>query len=719
MAEIAWPAGEKRSLIGKRISRLDGPLKSCGRAKYTHDVNLPNMLYAKIFSSPHAAAVVESVDTTAAEKMAGVEAVMVLLEPGERVNWAGQEIAAVAAITEELATEAIGRIKVSYKVERPLMDDRDPAKGEGRVRSKSSGDATQALRDAVVVAEGRYGCAAITHCCLEAHGQVAEFREGELHLWVSTQNVSGYAGQVASSAGLPANKIHVNGRFMGGGFGSKFGPDRWGVVGVQLAKQTGRPVKLMLDREQELAIAGQRPSAYADVEIGAAQDGTITAWKSKAWGSGGMGRAGAPPLPYIFRDIPNSETASQGIPINRGPARAWRAPNHPQGCLITMSAMEDLAAKLDMDALEFFLKNLHHTRMADVYREELQIAADLISYTKKSHRRGDRTPGPIKRGLGIALHTWGGAGHDSTCDVTIHSDGSVIANIGSQDLGTGTQTVIAIVVAETLGLPLEAVQVNIGRNAYPPDGASGGSTTVGGISSSSRRATTAALNELLEKVAPELGTSPDRLEATAGRIQEIGPAQRVSPGLQPPKRSMTWSQACALLGQASITQQGRHSRSGAGELTSSGVGGVQMADVSVDVETGVITINELVAVQDCGLIIDLETAESQVLGGVIMGITYALYEEAIYDPQTGRMLNADMEFYKLAGLADIGDIKVHMMTGKGYDDRGVIGLGEPPVISPGAAISNAVANAIGVRVGTLPLTPDKVISALVAGGLLS
>ncbi len=709
MAKVAWPVEEKRSLMGRRISRLDGPLKSSGRAKYTYDVNLPNMLYAKILSSPHAAAVVESVDTKAAEKMAGVEAVMVLRKPGERVDWAGQEIAAVAAVTEELATEAVGKIKVSYKVERPRMDDRDSSKGEGRVRSKSSGDATQALQDAAVVAEGRYGCTAITHCCLEPHGQVAEFRDGELRLWASTQNVSGYAGQLTGAAELPANKIHVNGRFMGGGFGSKFGPDRWGIVGVELAKKTGRPVKLMLEREQELPIAGQRPSAYAEVEIGATEDGTITAWKSKAWGSGGMGRAGAPPLPYIFRDIPNLETASQGIPINRGPARAWRAPNHPQGCLITMSAMEDLAAKLEMDALEFFIKNLHYTRMPEVYREELQIAADMIGYGKKAHHRGDPTPGPIKRGLGMSLHTWGGAGHDSTCDLTIHSDGSVIANIGSQDLGTGTLTVITIVVAETLGLPLEAVQVNIGRNAYPPDGASGGSTTVGGVSSSSRRAATAALNELLEKVAPELGVSPDRLEAAAGKIQEI----------DNPQRSMTWQQACALLGQASITRQGRHSRSGAGELTSSGVGGAQMADVSVDIETGVITLNELVAVQDCGLIIDLKTAESQVLGGVIMGITYALYEEAIYDPQTGRMLNADMEFYKLAGLADIGDLKVHMMTGKGYDDRGVIGLGEPPVISPGAAISNAVANAIGVRVGTLPLTPDKVISALVEGGLLS
>jgi xanthine dehydrogenase YagR molybdenum-binding subunit len=171
-----------------------------------------------------------------------------------------------------------------------------------------------------------------------------------------------------------------------------------------------------------------------------------------------------------------------------------------------------------------------------------------------------------------------------------------------------------------------------------------------------------------------------------------------------------------LLGQTAITRQGEHPGGQQTELTGSTVGGVQIADVSVDIETGLVTMNEMVAVQDCGLIIDLKTAESQVYGAMIMGITYALFEECVYDRQTGRMLNPDMEFYRLAGLSDVGQLKVHMMTGPGYDDRGVIGLGEPPVISPGAAISNAVANAIGVRVPTLPVTPDRVLTALEAGG---
>ena len=180
-----------------------------------------------------------------------------------------------------------------------------------------------------------------------------------------------------------------------------------------------------------------------------------------------------------------------------------------------------------------------------------------------------------------------------------------------------------------------------------------------------------------------------------------------------PAKSLTWKQACGKIGATPITTRGANP--GAGTLTDQGVAGAQMADVSVDVETGVVRVNKFVAAQDCGLIINPKTAESQVFGAMIQGVGYALYEERVMDRATGRVLNPDMEFYKLAGLGDIGTFQVHMMTGKGFDERGVIGLGEPPVISPGAAISNAVANAIGVRVPELPLTPNRVLTALEKG----
>ncbi|MGI8785637.1 MAG: molybdopterin cofactor-binding domain-containing protein, partial [Acidobacteriota bacterium] len=230
-------------------------------------------------------------------------------------------------------------------------------------------------------------------------------------------------------------------------------------------------------------------------------------------------------------------------------------------------------------------------------------------------------------------------------------------------------------------------------------------TTVGGVSAAARRAALDAREALFAKVAPALGAEPGQLVARAGRI---GVRDNAS-------RSLSWKEAAGKLGVTPLSVMGVNAQNSR-DLNSAGAAGVQVADVSVDVETGIVKMNRFVAVQDCGLVLDLKLAESQVYGAVIMGVAYSLFEEKVSDPHTGKMLNANMEFYRLAGAGDIGQIVVKMMTGPGYDERGVIGLGEPPVIAPGAAISNAVANAIGVRVPDIPLTPDRVLAALEAKG---
>jgi xanthine dehydrogenase YagR molybdenum-binding subunit len=302
--------------------------------------------------------------------------------------------------------------------------------------------------------------------------------------------------------------------------------------------------------------------------------------------------------------------------------------------------------------------------------------------------------------MGIA--TWGGAGHVSECRVNIHPDGGVEIEIGSQDIGTGTRTAIAMVVAEIMGLPHTAVTVKLGENAFPPSGPSGGSTTIGGVSSSSLKAAVNALEKLLEAAAPSLGTTPENLEATDSTIRVKGN----------PSKSLSFKQAAQKLGVKSISETGKNDPKNPGGLNTQGVGGIQMADVSVDMETGVVKVNKVVAVQDCGMVVNPKTAESQVYGAMIMSVCAALMEERVMDETTGRVMNADMEFYKLAGAADIGEMQVHMDISPEHDRRGVIGLGEPCAIGGIAAIANAVANAIGVRVPTLPLTPDRVLGAL-------
>ena len=709
-----WPDASKRKLIGKRMNRVDGPVKASGRAKYTYDLVRPNMLYGDSVKCPYAHARVKSIDTSAAEKMPGVKAVHVIHGPDDgakgEVFWAGTDIVAVAAVDEPTARDAVRAIKVEYEqLPHLVLNDKEPNLAEAekselyKVASKETvGDPNSAFQQSEVTHEGYYGSPVITHCCLETHGSVAEWPDKDhLFLHISTQNVPGIGEQVAKAIDMPASNVHVHQDHVGGGFGSKLGLDPWGVAAAQLSKKAGGvPVKMMLNRATELETAGCRPSAYARVKVGAKKDGTLLAWESYAWGSGGPGAPGSLAIPYVWK-VPNQQKQYVGVVNHIGPSRAWRAPNHPQMCVITMGALDDLAAKLGMDTFDFVKKNIDLLDpRSKIYSEELDVANDLMQWKARWHPRGDKTDGPVKRGLGLALHTWGGRGHTSNCDLSIHPDGSVEIKMGTQDIGTGTRTSILTVASDTLGIPMEAISLQIGDNQYPPDSASGGSSTIGGVSSATFRAATDAKRQLIAKVAPALNAQPADLEVADGRVRVASDASR----------SLSWKEACSKLGAQTLTVRGTNP--GEGDLTNSGVGGVQMADVSVDTETGIVKINKMVAVQDCGLVISPKQAESQVLGAMIMGVSYALYEEKVMDQTTGTMLNTNMDNYRLAGIGDVGELVVRLMTGPGYDERGVIGIGEPPTVSPGAAISNAVANAIGVRVPFLPLTPDRVLEAL-------
>lgn len=773
--KYGWPAAERRALIGRRISRVDGPDKVSGRAKYTYDVRRPEMLFGKVVRSPHAHCKIKSIDISTAEKLPGVKAVHIIQDVGSEIQWAGDDLVVVAAVDEPTAADAARLVKIEYEPLPHFVDDfsepqnvaestgpltqrdlfqmltadppdeqviaavqkrglafqvspemakrmkdnevsdavikalqaapvKEPQPNNSPYKKETEqikGDPDAAFKEAEVVSEGVYGCPVITHCCLESHGSIAEWTDND-HLFahISTQNVSGLAGQYAQALKIPEGNVHVHQDHIGGGFGSKFGIDRWGRYTAEVSRKAGgKPVRVMLERDAELEVAGCRPSAFAKVRVGARKDGTLIAWQSDSWGTGGPGGGGAPPMPYVF-NIANQRKQHTAVATNIGPARAWRAPNHPQGCLITLSAIEDLAAKLGMDPLELVLKNLSLAApRSDTYRDELMIAADLIGWKKNWRPRGQGS-GVERRGLGLAIHTWGGRGHTSNCALTIHPTGSVEIQMGTQDLGVGTRTAILIVAGDTLGLPINQIELKIGDNQYPASGGSGGSTTIGGVSSSTRRAAVDARDALFAKVASALKAQPDDLEAAGGSI-------RVKSA---PSRSMSWKDACARLGTQPIQVVGKNP--GPGDLISSGVGGAVMADVSVDTETGIVKMNKMVCVQDCGLVISMKTAESQVYGAMIMGVASALYEEKVMDRNTGQMLNPNMDFYRLAGIGDVGELVVHMMTGKGYDERGPIGLGEPPTVGPMAAISNAVANAIGVRVPFLPITPDRVLAAL-------
>jgi xanthine dehydrogenase YagR molybdenum-binding subunit len=711
--DYSWPPIEKRKVIGQRYKRVDGPAKASGRAKYGSDYLSRDLLFGAYHTCPHAHARVLSVDTSEAEKIKGVMAVHVVSPAGTEIQWAGTEIAAVAATSMETAGDAVRKIKVEYEVLPHLVDETDLRKAGSRAKAageKITGDPDKAFQEAEVTSEGHYGIPVINHVCLETHGSVTQWKgEGDnsrIDCWVSTQDVTHYAGSLAPNLKVPATNIHVKQDHVGGGFGSKFSPDSWGEVAARLSQKAGgRPVKLFLDRATDQKIAGNRPSAYGRIKIGGQKDGTITAWESETWGTGGFSGVGAPPLPYIIASIPNQRINHTAVSTNIGPSRAWRAPNNQQASYLTCGAVEDFAAKAGLDPLEVFKINARYTPQArrDTYLFHFDKAAELADWKKLWHPRGQSGSGPVQRGLGIGFNAWAGMGHQGQCRVTIHADGSVNVDIGTQDLGTGTRTIITQVAAETLGVPLSTIKLAIGSNDLPPDSASGGSTTVGGVSSSTRKASMNALAKLYEIVAEPLGAEADQLEAVDSHIRVKGA----------PNKSVTWQAACRKIPASGvISEMGASDPRNPMGLMAGGVAGVQIADVSVDTETGVVKVNRYVAVQDCGLIINPRLAESVCYGAISQGISTALFEQRFMDDQTGVMLNPNIEFYKLAGIADIGEIVVHLDIRPENDKRGVVGLGEPPAIAICAAIGNAVANAIGVRVPHIPMTPQHVLAAL-------
>ena len=371
-----------------------------------------------------------------------------------------------------------------------------------------------------------------------------------------------------------------------------------------------------------------------------------------------------------------------------------RAPGHPQACFHTEMLMDELADKLRMDPLAFRIKNLPPEAPNAMWRKYFPVAAERFGWSKR-HVTGDPTPGPIKRGMGCAANRWGGGGQGTKAHCEINPDGSVVMRCGTQDIGVGTKTIVTMITAETLGIPMAMVKAEIGDSNYPFSGGSGGSTTAPAVSPAIRVTAGKALDELKAKVAPALGVEAATLVASNGRIHVKGD----------PAKGLAWKDACKLLGMQPLSVDGEWERG----LSASGTSGVQFAEVEVDIETGVTKVTRVTCVQDCGLIVDELTAESQCIGGIIGGVNYALFEDRILDRVTGHMVNPNMEWYHIAGSSDIPKIDIKLMN---QPERGVIGIGEPPTISTAAAVANAVANAIGARIRSIPITPDKVITAL-------
>jgi len=375
-----------------------------------------------------------------------------------------------------------------------------------------------------------------------------------------------------------------------------------------------------------------------------------------------------------------------------------RAPGHPQGSFALEATMDELAGKLGMDPLEFRMKN----DPSEVRREEFRIGAEKIGWATRDARRQTHDPA-ILRGIGVGAAIWyntGGTGPKAT--VTVHRDGSAEVVQGVQDLGTGARTMVGIVAAEELHLPLSKVAVRIGDTRMPYGPASGGSTTTPSSAPAIRAAAYQATRRMAELLSKDWGVTPADVVFSEGIFSIQGNEAK----------KVAWKEACAKLPAEGVSANGERAENHA-DAWKHFTAGAQFAQVEVDTETGLVRVQRIVAVHDCGLVVNALTAESQVQGGIIQGISYALYENRILDRATGRMVNPNVDQYKIAGALDVPDIEVIFLpVWDGVNNTHSVGIGEPATVPTAGAIANAVSHAIGARIRSLPITPESVLAAL-------
>jgi xanthine dehydrogenase YagR molybdenum-binding subunit len=739
------PVNAELKFIGKSPQRWDGAAKVSGRARYTADVQPPGMLYAKFVnaSMPHAR--VLAVDTSAAEKLPGVKGVLVIqhllgeavllnpaleVVPYPTVRFAGQPIAAVAATHPHIAEEAARLVKVKYEP-LPFVVDMDQARlanapvvfpgpanesgtaggggGEADVPQTGnvhgpevhrSGDTEQGFKDADVVVEGHYTTQVQTHSALETHGVVADWKPELLTVWASTQGTASVREELASFFKLPKSQVRVITEFMGGGFGAKFGAGNPGVVAAALSKKTGAPVRLMLDRQEEHLSVGNRPSSDQRLRIGAKKDGSITAIELISYGTAGCGTgagcAGPATNMYHWGSL---HTEENDVFTNAGPATAFRAPGHPQGAFALEQTIDDLAIRLKMDPLDLRDKiDLNPAR-----RVERQVVREsAIWKSRKATPNADR--GIVKRGVGIAQAVWyRNISMESAAEVRVHKDGSLEVLSAVQDIGSGIKTVMAQILSEQFGVPPQQVSVKIGDTNYPVGPNSGGSVTTASLTPAVRDAAWQAAQKFLASIAPALGTTADDLVLVDGEVRSH------SGKMQP----MSFRRAAARMDTEEISAHAKRIPDYDRALYDT-YGGVDVAEIEVDTEMGLIRVLRVLAAHDCGRPMNPTQTISQINGGVIQGISYALYENRLIDPNYGLMVNPNLDRYQIAGAREIPQIEVQLVQSYiGQSSTDASGIGEPGgIIATPAAIANAFYNATGVRIRELPMTPTVVLDAL-------
>ncbi|MCI0495384.1 xanthine dehydrogenase family protein molybdopterin-binding subunit [candidate division KSB1 bacterium] len=733
-----WLPGQKLDIVGKPIPRLDGYDKVSGTAQYTFDISLPNMAFARTLRSPLPHAKIKKIDLSKAKKLPGVLAIM-MHENAPQISWyagsflfdphvryQGDEVACVAAESEHIAEQALKLLNVEYEelpfvvdAEKAILPDSPRIFDDGNISGGKPaiyqrGDLDKGFAEADAIVEDTFTTQIAVHNPTEVHCSVVNWEGDQLTIWDSTQAIFGVQDEIANSLKLPASHVRVIKKYMGGAFGSKLEAGKYTVMAALLAREIGRPVKIALDRKEMNLAVGNRPDSIQKLKVGAKKDGTLTAMNHYSIGAVGSYPGGGG-CAWPFRTVyqcANVRAEEYSVLINAGPERPFRAPGHVQGTFAMDSIIDMIAEKIGMDPLEFRLKN--YAEVDQVFnapytskklREAYEQGSKAIGWQRRKNVPGS-DQGPIKTGIGMATQIWwGGGAPPAYATLKLNRDGSVVVLSGTQDLGTGTYTFIAQVAAEVLEIPIDKIQVILGDTAtcpYAP--ASGGSMTAPSVSPAVRDAAEQMKAKLISGAAAVLESEEGQLTYSKGVI-----TSKIDK-----KKTMPISDVVRRMRERVLVTTGARGANPQGYTTNSF--GAQFAEVAVDTDTGQAKVIKIVAAYDIGRVLNRKTLENQVHGGVMQGISFALMEERIIDEYTGKVLTTNMHDYKMPTIMDTPEIEVIIVSDADplNSSTGVKGVGEPALIPTAGAIANAIYNAIGVRVKNLPITPDKILTALYA-----
>jgi len=739
------PASE---IIGAALPRIDGPLKTTGTAMYASDYNFPNMVYAVPVRSTIASGKIRHIDTSAAEKMPGV---LLMLHHGnimplyrnasggrnsesrppfedENIYYWGQYVAAVVAETFEQAQAAAAAVRVDYDADKfnvaTSLDDPLPAEGQpGGPRVMSHrGDPESAFASAPVKVDETYITPVETHNPMEMHATVAVWDGKKYTLYESSQGVMNHQNVLAQVLGEPKENVEVISRFIGSGFGGKLFPWPQSAIAAAASRKLNRPVKFTLSRKMMFSNSGHRPRTQQHMRLGATADGKLVSLQQDYRNHTSIGddfrENCGEATPFLYSTA-NLKVTSALVRRNVGTPTPMRGPGAVPGLFALESAMDELAIKLKKDPVELRLgldtltdEEKNKPFSSRHLKECLQTGADKFGWSRRTPEVGSMRKGDLILGWGVACASWGAGRGISEAAVSLCNDGTARVSCGTQDIGTGTYTVIAQVVSDKTGIPIDQINVVLGDSRLPPGPTSGGSTATVTIMPSVVDAVNAATKVILNaatsaKGSPFAGKDADSLVMTGGRIRAKE---------QSSERGVPFQEILRMANLASANGDGKSGGLGADPKArnySTHSFGAQFVEVEWDPGIAKLRVSRVVSVMDGGRIINKRTATNQIAGAIMMGIGMGLLEKTTYDPRNGHPVNDNFADYIVPTIADSPEIDVHFLDIPDpiLGEYGARGIGEIGLAGVAPAITAAVYHATGIRVRELPVRIEDLLEA--------